>query len=259
MIRNLIAALFVVSGLLAPAFMQPVNASSSSQPVKNVILVHGAWAEGADSWSKVIPLLEAKGLNVVAVHLPLTSIADDVATVKRAIALENGPVLLVGHSYGGAVITEAGNDPKVVGLVYVAAFAPDAGQSAASLSATVAPPPLGAQVKPDAFGFLKITKTGIYDDFAQDLTSAEKATLFAAQVPTNVKSLGGKISVAAWHSKPSSYIVAGNDRAIPPTLEATMAKTIHAATTTITDASHVVMVSHPDEVASVIANAAGAK
>ena len=255
MIRNLI----IIAALIVSTFAQSATASTSVQPVKNVILVHGAWAEGADSWSKVIPLLEAKGLNVVAVHLPLTSMADDVATVKRAIALEDGPVLLVGHSYGGAVITEAGNDPKVAGLVYVAAFAPDGGESAASLSATVAAPPLGAQVRPDAAGFLKITKTGIYDDFAQDLTPAEKSILFAAQVPTSVKSLGGKVSTAAWHSKPSSYIVAGDDRAIPPTLEATMAKTIHAKTTTIDGASHVVMVSHPDAVASVIENAAGAK
>jgi pimeloyl-ACP methyl ester carboxylesterase len=256
---NFAAALFGMVGLLTLAFGQVASAQSSPQPAKNVILVHGAWAEGADSWSKVIPLLEAKGLHVVAVHLPLTSLADDVATVKRAIALEDGPVLLVGHSYGGAVITEAGNDRKVVGLVYVAAFAPDAGQSAASLSATVAAPPLGAQVRPDAFGFLKITKTGIYDDFAQDLPSTEKAILFAAQVPTSVKSLGGKISAAAWRSKPSWYIVAGNDRAIPPALEATMAKTIHATTTTIPGASHVVMVSHPGAVASVIENAAGAR
>jgi pimeloyl-ACP methyl ester carboxylesterase len=253
------AALLVISGLLTPAPGRPAEESSSVQPVRNVILVHGAWAEGEDSWSKVIPLLEARGLNVVAVHLPLTSLDDDVATVKRAIALENGPILLVGHSYGGSVITEAGNDPKVVGLVYVAAFAPDTGQSVLSLSATVAPPPLGAQVSPDAFGFLKITKTGIYEDFAQDLTPAEKELLFVAQVPTSGKSLGGQVSTAAWHTKPSWYIVAGNDRAIPPTLEATMAQTIHARTTTVPGSSHVVMVSHPDVVASVIENAAGAK
>jgi len=253
MIRNLI----LTGALLTSSFAHAASASASPQPVKNVILVHGAWAEAADSWSRVIPLLEAKGLNVVAVHLPLTSMADDVDAVRRAIALEDGPVLLVGHSYGGEVITEAGNDPKVVSLVYVAAFAPDAGQSAASLSATVAAAPLAAQVRPDAAGFLRITRDGIYNDFAQDLTSAEKQVLFAAQVPTSVKSLGGKITVAAWHTKPSSYIVAGNDRAIPPTLEATMATAIHAKTSTVAGASHVVMVSHPDAVASVIEDAAG--
>jgi len=231
--------------------------SATTTQVKNVILVHGAWADGS-SWSKVIPLLNAKGLNVVAVQLPLTSLADDAATVKRAIALENGPVLLVGHSYGGAVITEAGNDPKVTGLVYVAAFAPDDGQSAGSLGATVAPPPMAAEVKPDSEGFLKLTKAGIYEDFAQDVTAGEKAQLYAAQAPTNAKSLGGKISSAAWHNKPSWYIVASNDRAIPPGLEATMASTIHARTTTI-PSSHVAMLSHPDTVAAVIERAAGSK
>lgn len=231
--------------------------AATPTPVKNVILVHGAWADGS-SWSKIIPLLNAKGLNVVAVQLPLTSLADDAATVKRAIALEDGPVLLVGHSYGGAVITEAGNDPKVTGLVYVAAFAPDAGQSAGSLGATVAPAPMATEAKPDSEGFLKLTKTGVYDDFAQDVTAGEKAQLYAAQAPTNIKSLGGNISSAAWHNKPSWYIVASNDRAIQPALEATMAHTIHATMTTI-PSSHVAMLSHPDAVAAVIERAAGSK
>lgn len=232
-------------------------ASAAPSQVKNVILVHGAWADGS-SWSKIIPLLNAKGMNVVAVQLPLTSLADDATTVKRAIALEDGPVLLVGHSYGGAVITEAGNDPKVKGLVYVAAFAPDNGQSAGSLGATVAPPPLAAEVKPDSEGFLKLTKDGIYESFAQDLSAPEKAILYAAQAPTNTKSLGGTVSNAAWHNKPSWYIVASKDRAIPPELEASMASKIHATTTTV-ESSHVPMLSHPDIVAAVIEQAAGLK
>jgi pimeloyl-ACP methyl ester carboxylesterase len=231
--------------------------SAAASPVKNVILVHGAWADGS-SWSKIIPLLNAKGMNVVAVQLPLTSLADDAATVKRAIALEDGPVLLVGHSYGGAVITEAGNDPKVKALVYVAAFAPDDGQSAGSLGATVAPPPLAAEVKPDSQGFLKLSKVGVYESFAQDLSTPEKAVLYAAQAPTNAKSLGGTISSAAWHSKPSWYIVASKDRAIPPELEASMANKIHATTTTVSS-SHVPMLSHPDAVVAVIEQAAGQK
>jgi len=229
-------------------------AAAFAETAKNVILVHGAWADGS-SWSKVIPLLNARGFHVTAVQLPLTSLADDAATVKRAIALENGPVVLVGHSYGGAVITEAGNDPKVSALVYVAAFAPDAGQSAGSLSASTAPPPMAAEVRPDSQGFLKLTQTGVYDDFAQDVTTEEKAVLFAAQAPTNVKSLGGPISTPAWRSKPSWYIVAGQDRAIPPSLEGQMAKTIHATTTTL-DGSHVVMLSKPAAVAAVIESAA---
>lgn len=183
---------------------------------------------------------------------------DDVVTVKRAIALETGPVLLVGHSYGGAVITESGTDPKVAGLVYVAAFAPDNGQSGGSLGASAAKPPMTDEVRPDSEGFLKLTKAGIYDDFAQDLTPREKAVLYAAQAPTSVKSRGGTITDAAWHHKPSRYLVAGHDRAIPPTLEAQMASAIHAKTTTI-ESSHVMMLSHPDVVAKVIEDAATGK
>ena len=221
---------------------------------KNVLLVHGAWADGS-SWSKIIPKLEAKGLHVTAVQLPLTSLADDAATVKRAIALEDGPVLLAGHSYGGAVITEAGGDPKVTGLVYVSAFAPDAGESAGSLLGSVPPSPMGAELRPDANGFLKLTKAGVFDDFAQDLTTGEKDILFAAQAPTSGKSLGGTVTTPAWKTKPSWYVVAANDRAIPPELEATMAKKIKAETISVAS-SHVAMLSQPDTVAAFIIRAA---
>ncbi len=156
---------------------------------------------------------------------------------------------------GGAVITEAGNDPKATALVYVAAFAPDAGQSAGSLSASVPPPPMGAEVRPDSQGFLKLTRTGVYEDFAQDVTPAEKLELYVAQAPTNAKSLGGTIGMAAWRSKSSWYIVAAEDRAIPPALEATMAKTIQAKTTTIRG-SHLIMLSKAPAVAAVIEDAA---
>lgn len=256
--RSLIAAMAICLSSAAIVMNSASTQAASAAPqVTNVILVHGAWADGS-SWSKVIPLLNAKGLHVVAVQLPLTSLMDDAATVKRAIGLEDGPVLLVGHSYGGAVITEAGNDPKVKGLVYVAAFAPDDGQSAGSLGATMPPPPLAAEVKPDSEGFLKLSKNGIYESFAQDLSAGEKALLYAAQAPTNAKSLGGNISSAAWHSKPSWYIVASQDRAIQPQLEASMASKIHATTTTVAS-SHVPMLSHPDAVAAVIEKAAGLK
>src|SRR5262249_55908992 len=146
-----------------------------------VLLIHGAWADGS-SWTKIIPLLEAKGLHVVAVQIPLTSFADDVSATRRAMALENGPLLLVGHSYGGAVITEVGNDPKVAGLVYVAAVAPDKGESALSLITSV-PTPIGAELRPDSSGFLKLTSKGIAEDFAPDLPSSEIAVLTATQVP----------------------------------------------------------------------------
>jgi pimeloyl-ACP methyl ester carboxylesterase len=221
----------------------------------NVVLVHGAWADGS-SWSKVIPLLQARGLRVTAVQLPLNSLDADVATVKRAIALEGGPTILVGHSYGGVVITEAGNDPKVVGLVYIAAFAPDAGQSAGSLGASVEPPRLNAEIRPDKEGFLKLTESGVKNDFAQDLTPTEKSVLFAAQGPTAGAALGGNASAAAWKTKPSWYLVATADRAIQPTLQREMAKTIKAKTIEVTS-SHVAMLARPDETANLILEAAG--
>src|SRR5262249_54411069 len=142
-----------------------------------VILVHGAWADGS-CWSKVIPALAAAKLSVTAVQLPLTSLQNDAATLKRAIALEEGPLLLVGHSYGGAVITEAGNDPNVIGLVYVAAFAPDAGESAGALLGSVLPTPLASELRPDGEGFLKMTRQGYFESFAQDLSEVEKIVLF---------------------------------------------------------------------------------
>src|SRR5882724_12963880 len=152
----------LTAGFLLTAVFNTGAAAQSNSPqgVRNVVIVHGAWADGS-SWSKVIPLLLAKGLRVTAVQLPLTSLKDDVATVKRALALEDGPTVLVGHSYGGVVITEAGNDPKVSALVYIAAFAPDAGQSVGSLGASAEPVPMGAEARPDAHGFLKITEAGV--------------------------------------------------------------------------------------------------
>jgi pimeloyl-ACP methyl ester carboxylesterase len=162
----------------------------------NIILVHGAWADGS-SWAKVIPILLSKGHRPTAVQLPLTSLQDDVATVKRAIALEQGPIILAGHSSGGVVITEAGNDPKVVGLVYIAAFAPDVGHSSGSLGASVEPAPLGNEIRPDSQGYLKLTEAGVKNDFAHDLTATEKSVLFAAQGPTAAAALGGNITTAA--------------------------------------------------------------
>src|SRR5580704_1860549 len=219
----------------------------------NVILVHGAWADGS-SWSKVIPLLIARGLRVTAVQLSLTSLKDDVATVKRALALQDGPTVLVGHSYGGVVITEAGNDPKVAGLVYIAAFAPDAGQSVGSLAASGEPAPMGAEVRPDAQGYLKLTEAGVKDNFAQDLSPTDKDVLFAAQAPTAAGVFGENVSAAAWKTKPSWYLVAKQDRAIQPSLERAMAKTIKAKSIEV-DASHVAMLARPQETANLILEA----
>jgi pimeloyl-ACP methyl ester carboxylesterase len=222
--------------------------------IKNVVLVHGAWADGS-SWSKVIPLLEAKGLHVVAVQNPLSSLADDVAATKRAIALQQGPVLLVGHSYGGAVITEAGNDPKVAGLVYVAAFAPDTGEAVGDLGKGFPQPPGLAELRPDAAGYLSLTEKGVSEDFAQDLPAPERKVLAATQGPTAGAAFGAKITNAAWRTKPSWYVVARNDRMISPDFEESMAKKINAKSIAV-PSSHVAMLSHPKEVAAVIEEAA---
>jgi len=226
----------------------------NTQGVRDVVLVHGAWADGS-SWSKVIPLLQQKGLNAVAVQNPLTSLADDVSTTKRAIARQEGLVLLVGHSYGGAVITEAGNDPKVVGLVYVAAFAPDEGQAVGDLGKDLAPPAGLGELRPDPQGFLTLTAKGVEEYFAPDLPLAERKVMAATQGPTNAAVLGGKITKAAWRSKPTSYVVAGNDQMIPPDLERQFAKAMKATTITV-PSSHVPMLSHPAEVARLIVEAA---
>jgi len=231
------------------------NRETEMTKTSNVILVHGAWADGL-SWSKVIPLLLDGGLRVTAVQLPLSSLKDDVATVKRAIALEARPIILVGHSYGGVVITEAGDDPKVAGLVYIAAFAPDVGQSVGSLGASLEPAPMGAEVRPDAQGFLKLTEAGVMTDFAQDLTPTEKRILFAAQAPTAAAVFGENVSVASWKTKPSWYLVATADRAIQPSLERAMAKAINATTVEIAS-SHLAMLARPEETANLILEAAG--
>ena len=225
----------------------------------NIVLVHGAWADGS-SWSRVIPLLEARGFNVTAVQLPLTSLANDVDATKRAIAhvvgQHPGPVVLVGHSYGGVVIGEAGNAPNVVALVYVAAFAPDQGQSLLSLlSGAQTPTPLGSHLVVDG-GFYTIDPTGVEQDFAQCLPEVERDVLTATQGPTSGAALTDAAISPAWKTKPSWFIVAKHDRVIPPDLEETMAATIGARTTTL-NTCHLAMLDLPSKVAAVIADAAG--
>jgi pimeloyl-ACP methyl ester carboxylesterase len=237
----------------------PLSASSQmpATPAHNIVLVHGAWADGS-SWAKIIPILEKKGFHVTAVQNPLTSFADDVAATKRIIDAQDGPVLLVGHSYGGAVITEAGNDPKVVGLVYVAAFAPDTGESSGSLGKPYGPTPGVTELRPLADGFLVLTPKGVQEDFAADLGSAEKDLLLATQTPTQGAVLGATISTAAWHSKPSWFVIAANDRMISPEQERATAKRMNSQTLTL-PTSHVPMLSKPKEVAEFIGIAASGK
>ena len=249
-------ALIAVAGFLLTAMLHrgPIAQTKSPQGVRNIVVVHGAWADGS-SWSKVIPLLQAKGLHVVAVQNPLTSLADDVAATKRAIALQDGPVLLVGHSYSGVVITEAGNDPKVVGLVYVAAFAPSDGESAASVTKPFPQAPLGSEVRADAEGFLTVTAKGIAEDFAQDLPDKEKQVLTATQGSTAAAVFGATITTASWKTKPSWYVITSNDRAVAPELQKAEAASMKATSITI-PSSHVPMLSHPKEVADLIEQAA---
>ena len=227
--------------------------SKSTQGAMNIVLVHGAWADGS-SWSKVIPRLKVRGFNVTAVQLPMTSIADDVATTARALALQNGPVLLVGHSYGGVVITQAGSDPKVTGLLYVAAYAPDDGESAMTLAYRY-PTPIDSQIVADSSGFLKLTPDGITEDFAPDLSEVEKQVLTATQGPWSYVAFSTAVNAPAWKSKPTWFVVAANDRVISPVLEAMEAQNMHATTITL-PTSHVAMLAKPESVASFIAEAA---
>ncbi len=242
-------ALIAIAGFLITALFHTgaFAQANSPQQVRNIVIVHGAWADGS-SWSKVIPLLQAKGLHVVAVQNPLTSLADDVAA-------QDGPVLLVGHSYGGVVITEAGNDPKVVGLVYVAALVPSEGESVASVTKAYPTAPLGSEVRADAEGFLTVTPKGIAEDFAQDLPDEEKQLLTATQGPTAAAVFGATITTAAWKTKPSWCVIASNDRAVSPELEKAEAAAIKATSITV-PSSHVPMLSQPKAVADLIEQAA---
>lgn len=220
----------------------------------NVVLVHGAFADG-NSWSKVIPLLEARGLHVVAVQNPLSSLPDDAAATERAIEQQDGPVVLVGHSWAGVVITEAGNSDKVKELVYVDAFAPDSGQSINDLLAGLPPPPYAALFAKDSGGFLTLPETGIETYFAQDLPKDEERLITATQGPWAERCFADKVTRAAWHSKPSIWVLGTQDRFIAPALQEKMSANIGAAVIRV-PSSHVSLLSHPRVVADAIIAAA---
>jgi pimeloyl-ACP methyl ester carboxylesterase len=239
---------------LASFLILPVLGFAQATPIKNVVLVHGAWADGS-SYSKLIPLLEAQGLHVVAVQNPLTSFADDVAATKRIIDAQDGPVLLVGHSYGGSIISEAGNNPKVVGLVYIAAFGPDTGETLITTGKGFAATPAAAEIRQIEDGFLVLTRKGVAEDFCQDLSETEKSTMLAVQGPTAASVFAAPITHAAWYEKPSWYVVAANDHTINPDYERFVAKRMGAKTLTV-QASHVAMLAKPKEIADVIVEAA---
>jgi len=250
--KYLIAALMAT--VVCFSMSKKVQAQPVSKGVKNVVLVHGAFADGS-SWSKIIPILQAKGFNVIAVQNPLTSLADDVAATKRAIAAMDGPVLLVGHSYGGMVISEAGKDPKVAGLLYVAALVPEEGQNVNDVNAAMPPTAVGPEFRLSPEGFLSLSEKGINEFFAQDVSPEERKVIYATQVTWAASATREKVNSPAWKTKPSWYIVAAKDGMINPDLERFKARLIKATTIELTS-SHVPMISQPGKVAAFIISAA---
>lgn len=243
---------------LAAALLSTAAVAAHAAPAVDntttVVLVHGAFADGS-SWEKVIPLLQAKGLKVVAVQNPLSSLADDVVATQRVVDAQTGKVVLVGHSWGGTVITQAGTSDKIKALVYVAAFAPSEGEATGALGKEYAVPPGIASLQADAAGYLWLPAASVASNFAQDVSPATAALIAATQGPINSKAFGETTTVAAWKNKPNYYIVAAKDRMIAPELEQAFAKKINATTVTL-QTSHVPMLSQPEKVAEVIAAAA---
>jgi pimeloyl-ACP methyl ester carboxylesterase len=231
-----------------------VSQTSTPANVKNVVLVHGGFVDGS-GWAGVYKGLKKDGYTVTVVQNPTISLADDVAVTKRALAAQNGPVILVGHSYGGVVITEAGNDPKVAALVYIAAFAPDKGES---VNALIKDPPPGAPVPPilpPQDGFLFLDKTKFRASFAADVSADAAAFMADSQVPWGVEALGGTISEPAWKTKPSWYLLTTEDKMIPPDAQRAMSKRAGSKVVEV-KGSHSVYVSQPQAVASIIEKAA---
>lgn len=258
-VRNTVAAAAAATALIgcAPAqteqAAEPAPTIPAEQTVRNVVLVHGAFADGS-GWRGVYDDLTARGYRVTMVQNPLTSLADDVAATRRILARQNGPSILVGHSYGGVVITEAGVDPNVAGLVYVSAFAPDVGQTTGGQYAEFPPPPeFIVEPGPDGFGFVNMAqfKAG----FAGDTTDADAAFLRDSQVPISLAIFETPVTQAAWRSRPSWAVVATQDRAIDPRLLRQTAERIGAEITEV-EGSHVVFITQPRAVADVIDRAA---
>jgi pimeloyl-ACP methyl ester carboxylesterase len=227
-----------------------IMASEPEQGTPTVVLVHGGFVDGS-GWEGVYTILKKDGYPAIIVQNPTTSVADDVAATRRIVEAQNGPVILVGHSYGGAVVTEAGNHPKVAALVYIAAFAPDTGESVNTL---IADPPPGAPVPPilpPQDGYLFLDKAKFHAAFAADVDAEKAAFMADSQVPWGVGALSGAISEPAWKSKPSWYLVATDDRMIPPPAQRLMS-TRAGSTVIEVPGSHAIYVSQPDAVAALI-------
>ena len=252
--RILFAHLGIVTVAIAGLRGQSAHPPSSPSAHPTIVLVHGAFADGS-SWSKVIPMLQRDGYNVIAVQNPLTSLDADVETTKRALAMQTGPVVLVGHSYGGAVITQAAaGNANVKALVYLAAFAPEVGEPIGAFGQQY-PAPLGTALKQDPGGFLYVDPVKFHEVFAADLPLAESNVAAAVQKPIIGSVFGASVTEAAWKTIPSWYLVSQEDKAINPDLERFYAKRMKATTSEV-KASHVAFISHPAVVVRLIEQAA---
>src|SRR5712672_3384082 len=252
-VRRIAQSLCIILLLLTA---RALSAQKDEQRIRNIVLVHGAWADGS-GWKGVYDILVKDGYNVSIVQEPETSFKEDVAAAKRALALQDGPCILVAHSYGGAVITEAGTDPSVVGLVYIAAHMPDAGEKE-SEDGKRFPSDLAKSgaIKKTPDGFTYIDPAQFHELFAADLPDHQAAFMARSQVFNRADNFSATISTAAWRTKPSWMVVAGSDRTINPDLERWYAQRAKSHTVEVAGASHVVYVSHPKEVADVIESAA---
>ncbi|HZV64561.1 MAG TPA: alpha/beta hydrolase [Telluria sp.] len=249
--RSFAAAL--LAGSIAALLSTP-SFAQAAPPVHNVVLVHGAYADGS-SWAEVIARLQKAGMKVTSVQNPLTSLADDVEATRRAIALQDGPTVLVAHSWAGTVISEAGVDPKVSALVYIAARAPDAGEDYGALAATFPTPPASAGLVKSG-DFAQLSEEAFLRDFAGDIEPAKARVLYAEQGRISTTLFASRTTQAAWRSKPSWYAISTQDRTTSPDLERFLAKRMKATTIELTS-GHLSLLSHPDEVTALILAAAG--
>ncbi|MEA2913122.1 MAG: hypothetical protein QOJ15_5203 [Bradyrhizobium sp.] len=251
---RMLAAL--TAGLLAATLGAVEAQAAPAAPVeaRNVVLIHGAWADGS-SWAEVIPLLQAAGLKVTAVQNPLNSLADSVAATRRVLALQDGPTVLVAHSWGGTVLSEIGTDPKATALVYVAARAPDAGEDFVALSEKFPVGPVRAGIQ-EHDGFTTLAEEAFLKSFANGIARKQAEVLYAVQQPTAASLFGERTTAAAWHDKPSWYAVSKLDQTINPDLERFLAKRMNATTVELA-AGHLSLVSHPRQIANLILAAAG--
>jgi pimeloyl-ACP methyl ester carboxylesterase len=231
-----------------------VSHTNAIEGVKNLLLIHGGFVDGS-GWQGVYDQLKKDGYNVTVVQNPTSSLAEDVAVTRRALAAQSGPAILVGHSYGGVVVTEAGNDPRVAGLVYIAAFAPDKGESVSSLIQNPAPGAPVPPILPPQDGYLFLDRAKFRASFAADVSADLAAFMADSQVPWGLDALAGAVTEPSWRTKPSWYLVATDDKMIPPDAQRAMSK--RAGSTAVeVGGSHAVYVSQPEAVAAIITKAA---